>query len=89
MTEWTEEEINRIVGIKSKGGFTVDIFNSYIGVYLYVDNKKNNYLPEGIIRDDNFSIILEDFSDCETENDVTGVFNEIVKNHLKDIIDFL
>jgi len=88
MTEWTEEEINRIVGIKSKGGFTVDIFNSFILVSLYADNKKNNYLPEGAIKNSDFTITLDHFSGCENEDDIMDIFNEIVIDHLRVMMNF-
>ncbi|GAH01517.1 unnamed protein product [marine sediment metagenome] len=81
---WTEEQINKIIGLETKEGHNIDVFKLY-GV-LHVGNttkglwtliKKFHKYGEGRL-----SLSLADFEYCEDEDDVRLTF----KDHLGERI---
>lgn len=95
MKEWTEQEINEILGLKGEDGERIDVFNLYgllfIGNCLdeprwnadkgRVEQRSMWNLDRRFCRKSSGSIgiSLDDFYGCESEDDVHERFAEILK----------
>ena len=79
--KYTEEDINRIIGLKGFNGEPIDIFRLH-GV-LFVGNSEGGEwdLSKRYVRYSEHSIGLsiEDFAYCETEEDVNEQWHESFK----------
>ena len=84
--KYTEEDINRIIGLKGFNGEQIDIFKLH-GV-LFVGNTKDRMwdLTKRYVRYSEHSIGLsiEDFEYCETEDDVNEQWHESFKAVVKE-----
>ena len=78
MAKFTQEEINNIIGLKGHDGRQIDIFKLH-GV-LFIGNTEDgewdlnkNYMK---MSEHYIPITLDDFEDCETEDEVENTFRE-------------
>ncbi len=88
MTEFTEEQINNIINLRVYDGRQIDIFKLH-GI-LFVGNiedgtwnlgKSKNYTR---LSDHRITIFIEDFEDCETEENVRDTFGEKLEEAIID-----
>lgn len=86
MGKYTEEEINNIIDLKGYDGRQIDIFKLH-GV-LFIGNPENGEwdLAKNYTRlsEHSVPISLEDFEDCESEDEVRETFGEELKNTIID-----
>jgi len=86
MEKFTQEQINDIIDLRGKDGRQIDIFNLH-GV-LFIGNTEDGVwdLNKKYIRlsEHNIPIILDDFEDCETEDDVRNTFGEELNDMIID-----
>ena len=78
---YTEEEINNIVNLKGHNGEQIDIFSLH-GV-LFVGNSESGEwdISKRYVRfsEHSLGISIEEFEDCETEEDVNEQFFECLR----------
>lgn len=86
MTKFTREQINDIIDLKGKDGRQIDIFELY-GI-LFLGNSENrewdlnkNYTK---FSEHDIPISMDDFEDCETEDDVRNAFSDEMKEMIMD-----
>lgn len=86
MTKFTREQINDIVGLKGNDGRQIDIFELH-GV-LFLGNSEGgewdlskNYTK---FSEHNVPISMNDFEDCETEDDVIDAFGSVLEEMIVD-----
>jgi len=99
MGKFTEEDINRILNLKSADGTPIDIFDLH-GV-LFIGNCRDGItlFKEGRIREvhgwdiikthkkqseSSLPISIDDFELCETEEDVEDTFAEVLGEIIED-----
>lgn len=86
MAKFTQEQINDIIDLRGKDGRQIDIFKLH-GV-LFVGNTEDKVwdLNKKYVRlsEHNIPISLDDFEDCETEDDVRNTFGEELKDAITD-----
>lgn len=86
MTKFTREQINDIINLKGNDGRQIDIFELY-GV-LFLGNSENRKwdLNKNFIKlsEHNIPIYMDDFEDCETEDDVCNAFSDELKGMTVD-----
>ena len=84
MAKFTQEQINDIIDLRGKDGRQIDIFKLY-GI-LFVGNTEDRVwdLNKKYVKlsEHNIPISLDDFEDCDTEDEVRDTFGE----ELKDVI---
>lgn len=86
MTKFTQEQINNIIDLRGKDGRQIDIFNLH-GV-LFIGNPEDGMwdLNKKYIRlsEHNIPISIDDFEDCETEDDVQNTFSTELEEMIID-----
>lgn len=86
MTGFTEEQINNIINLRGHDGRQIDIFKLH-GI-LFVGNIEDGMwdLNKNYIRlsHHHIPISIEDFEDCETEDDVRNTFSEELEKMIID-----
>lgn len=86
MAKFTQEQINDIIDLRGKDGIQIDIFELY-GI-LFVGNKEDNVwnLDKKYVKlsEHNIPMSLDDFEDCETEDDVRNAFSEELEKMIID-----
>lgn len=84
MAKFTQEQINDISDLRGRDGRQIDIFKLH-GV-LFIGNIEDGTWDLGKkytrLSGHNIPISMDDFEDCETEDDVRNTFGE----ELKDVI---
>lgn len=80
--KFSADEINKIIGLKGADGKQIDIF--HLHGLLFVGNSENGTwdLSKTYVRlnEHTLSISLEDFEDCETEEEVNEQYMESLKD---------
>ena len=86
MDKFTQEQINNIIGLRGYDGRQIDIFKLH-GV-LFIGNTEDgewdlnkNYMK---MSEHGIPISLDDFEDCETEDEVRDVFSEELEEVIID-----
>ena len=86
MTKFSKEDINNIIDLKGIDGKQIDIFELY-GL-IHVGNTENGEwdLTKTFCRFNSHSLFIdyEDFSWCETEDDVDEQFRDSLKEIVKE-----
>ena len=84
--KYTEEQINKIVNLKGFDGKQIDIFDLH-GV-LFVGNSENSTwdLDKTYTRfsEHSLGIVLEDFEECEIEDDVHEQFAKSLRRAVSE-----
>lgn len=86
MAKFTLEQINNLIDLRGNDGRQIDIFKLH-GV-LFIGNTGNgkwdlskNYMK---LSEHSVPILLDDFEDCETEDDVRNTFSEELEEAIID-----
>ena len=86
MAKFVLEQINNIIDLRGKDGRQIDVFKLH-GV-LFIGNTEDRAwdLNKKYIRlsEHSIPILLDDFEDCETEDDVRKTFGEELKETIID-----
>lgn len=99
MSKFSKEEINKIIGLKSPDGVLIDIFNLH-GVLFVGNCRPGKIFKPGVgivetevwdiekshvkMSEHSLPILIEDFEDCETEDDVHDKFSEMLEEAVKE-----
>jgi len=99
MGKFTEEEINRIINLKSADGTPIDIFDLHGVLYIGNCRKGITIIELGKIKqvygwdlekthtkysEHSLPISIDDFELCETEEDVEDTFAKILEEVVAD-----
>lgn len=86
MAKFTREQINDIIGLKGNDGRRIDIFELH-GV-LFLGNSEDgewdlskNYIK---LSEHNIPVPINDFEDCETEDEVREAFGSVLEEMIVD-----
>ncbi len=86
MAKFTEEQINDIIDLRGKDGRQIDIFNLY-GI-LFVGNTEDRVwnLDKKYVKlsEHDIPMSLDDFENCETEDDIRDTFGEELNDMIID-----
>jgi len=84
MSKYNSNYINNLIGLIGNDGNLIDIFNLH-GL-LFVGNTKNGEWNLGktysMFSEHSLNINIDDFEDCESDDDINDKLNEVLKEAL-------
>lgn len=86
MAKFTQEQINNIIDLRGNDGRQIDIFKLHGILFIgNIEDKVWNLDKKYVkLSQHNVPMSLDDFEDCETEDDVRNTFAEELKDTIID-----
>lgn len=82
---WTEDQINKIIGLKTKDGHNIDVFKLYGVLHIGNTTKGLWTLIEKFQKygEGRLAISLKSFEYCEDEDDIQQTFKDCIEDRIK------
>lgn len=87
MAKYNESDINRILNLKGWIGSAIDVFDLEASLTIGISSDPNRWeITQHTFSSKPVKIILKDFEDCTTEDEVKAAFRKALKHAIASLV---